>query len=532
MTDVSSDPHAVGMSESQVMTRPRAARASGCRAALGVWVEARALFIVAVSVVIVLSLLGIPNHFSQDGWLALNAGREIAAHGIPHRDYFTHMAYGVRWVDQQWLAQLLMYELERLGGMQMLTVVYVLITGAAFATGVGAARALGGEDLHVLTALVPGAFFYLVTAVSIRTQGLAYPLFVATLWLLAAETRSPVRRRRVYWVFPALLLWANVHGSVTMGVGLACLYGLTLLINDVREHGASGFKDIRAWTFVLASPLTLLATPYGTSIIHYYGVTLMNSQFGRLVSEWKPVSSVPILAVPLLVVMAATLYTIVRAILSARSRGARTTPLFDVLVLVALAVGAITAVRNITWFGLALVVLLPAALSQMKGGGPAPLRRARINLVFAVALAAIAVLGSVVVLGRPDAWFTSTYPVKAIPTLRALVAAKPRVKIYADVRYADWLIWEDPNTFSGRLAYDTSLELLTPSQLNAIADPAAGPRDGPKALLQPYGIWVLYPGNKSVVHKLLRRPGVRVVTRNAKMIIATHPVSAGTGASA
>ena len=52
------------------------------------------------------------------------------------------MAYGVRWVDQQWLAQLAMYELERLGGMQLLTVVYVLITGAAVAGAVAAARAL------------------------------------------------------------------------------------------------------------------------------------------------------------------------------------------------------------------------------------------------------------------------------------------------------------------------------------------------------------------------------------------------------
>ena len=33
--------------------------------------------------------------------------------------------------------------------------------------------------------LPAGAFFYLTTAVSIRTQGFAYPLFVATLWLLA-----------------------------------------------------------------------------------------------------------------------------------------------------------------------------------------------------------------------------------------------------------------------------------------------------------------------------------------------------------
>jgi hypothetical protein len=492
---------------------------------LGNWVEARALFIIAVSAVVILSLAGIPNHFSQDGWLALIAGRDIAAHGIPQHDFFTHMAYGVRWIDQQWLAQLLMYEIERVSGLQLLIVVYVLVTGAAFAGAVAAARRLGGEDLHVLALLPAGAFFYLATAVSIRTQGFAYPLFVATLWLLASQARSPVRRRRVYWVFPLLVLWANLHGSVTMGVGLAVLYGLTQLLAGVRTDGIKGLKDGGAWAFIVISPLTLLATPYGTAIVHYYRVTLLNSDFGRLVSEWKPVSSIPILAVPLYLLMAATLYTVVRGSLRARARGeAARTRLFDVVTLAALAIGAVTAVRNITWFGLAVMILLPAALTQLKSGASAPLRRARINRLFALTMTAVAVLAAILVLGRPDSWFTSSYPTNAVPTLKRLVANDPQVKIFADVRYADWLVWEDPQQFSGRIAYDTSLELLTSTQLDAIADPAAKPPHRP-GVLAPYGIWVLYPANKTNNRVVLRESGVKVITRNRKVVIATHPAT-------
>jgi hypothetical protein len=492
---------------------------------LGNWVEARALFVVAVSAVVILSLAGIPKHFTQDGWLALIAGRDIVAHGIPQHDFFTHMAYGVRWIDQQWLAQLLMDEIERVGGLQLLTVTYVLVTGAAFAGAVAAARRLGGEDLHVLALLPAGAFFYLATAVSIRTQGFAYPLFVATLWLLASEVRAPVRRLRVYWVFPLLVVWANLHGSVTMGVGLAVLYGLTTLLGSVREHGVRGLRDRRAWAFVAISPLTLLATPYGTAIIHYYRVTLLNSDFGRLVSEWNPVTSIPVLAVPLFALIAATLYTIVRGFLRARARGqAARTPLFDAITLVALAVGAITAVRNVTWFGLAVMILVPAAVTQLKSGAAAPLRNARINRIFAIAMAAIAALTAIVVLGRPDSWFTSTYPTTTVSTLKHLTARNPQVKIFADVRYADWLIWEDPKLFSGRIAYDTSLELLTPTQLDAIADPAARLAHG-RGVLATYGIWVLYPGNKTNNRVVLREPGVDVVTRDRKVVIATHPAT-------
>ncbi len=478
------------------------------------------MFIVAVCAVVSLSLAGIPHHFSQDGWLALVAGRVIAQHGVPTHDYFTAMAHGVQWVDQQWLAQLLMYELVHVGGLQLLTVLYVLVTGAAFTGAIAAARSLGGEDLHVLALLPAGAFFYLTTAVSIRTQGLAYPLFVATVWLLASEARSPVRRARVYWVFPMLILWANLHGSVTLGVGLATLYGATVLLGGLRADGIRGLADRRGLAFVLLSPLTLLATPYGIQIIHYYRATLMNSEFSRIVTEWKPVSSVPVLAVPLFILIALTAWVLIRVALRARRGGVRSTPLFDVLALLVLAIGAITAVRNITWFGLAVMILVPASWTQMKGGAAAPLRRARLNRLFALAMFAVTLLAVLVVLGRPASWFTSTYPARAVPTLKRLIAKEPGVKIFADVRYADWLIWKDPKLFSGRVAYDTSFELLTSAQLRVIADPAAKPKHG-HAPLSPYGIWMLYPVNHSTNRTLLRRPGVHVVTRNRKVIIAT-----------
>ncbi len=133
-----------------------------------------------------------------------------------------------------------MYEVEHLGGLQLLCVLYVVVTVAAFAGAVAAARRLGAEDLIVLVATLPGAFFYLVTACRSARRVWPTRLFVTALWLLASELRSPVRRRRVYWVFPILVLWGNLHGSVTLGAGLAVLYGLVLLLHNVRRQGLRG----------------------------------------------------------------------------------------------------------------------------------------------------------------------------------------------------------------------------------------------------------------------------------------------------
>ncbi len=486
------------------------------------WLTARAMFVVAVSGVLMISLLGIPTHFSQDGWLALIAGRLIAGHGIPQHDYFAVLTHGVRWVDQQWLAQWLMYAVTRVGGLPLLCVTYVLITMVAFSGAIAAARRLGGQDLHVLMATLPGAFFYLATALSIRTQGLAYPLFVTTLWLFASDLREHTHRARTYWVFPLLTVWGNLHGSVTLGVGLTMLYGGLRLLADVRRDGLrTGLRDIGAYPFLLLAPLTLLLSPYGTGIIHYYRATLMNPAFSRMVTEWKPVTSVPLLAIPLLVTVAVVLVAVVRAALLARAGRVSPPELFSVLTLGVLAVGAVIAVRNITWFGLALIVLLPAILTQVKGGGPAPLRRSRVNRLIAVATLALSVLVTGGILAQRASWFTRADPSRAIPTLRAILAARPHARILADVRYADWLIWEDPATFSGRVAYDTSFELLTQSQLAAISDLAAR-SSAARSLVREFPVWMLYPGNHHVNRLLLRRPGVRVVRRTRTFIIAVH----------
>jgi hypothetical protein len=481
---------------------------------IGEWVEARALFIVAVAIVLILTLAGIPQHFAQDSWLALVAGRLVADHGIPHHDDFTQMAYGVRWVDQQWLAQLLMYELQRLGGFQLLTVVYVLITSASFAGAIATARRLGGQDLHVLAMLPLGVFFYLVTAVAIRTQGLAYPLFIATIYLLASDARGGAPRRRTWWTLPILILWGNLHGSVTVGVGLVVLYGLVELCRCIRARRGMRLDGARALALIVLPPLTLFVTPYGTAIVHYYRVTLLNPEFGKLVTEWKPVTSTPVLAVPLFVLIAGTLYALARTW--------RRTPAFDLLVLLALAAAAVDAVRNVTWFGLAVMMLLPSAISKLKHDHPAPLRRARINRLLAIAFAVLSLLTTVVILTRPQSWFTSTYPTRAIPTLKRLIFRDPGVKIFADIRFADWLIWEDPHAFSGRVAYDTSLELLSDSQLRSIATVTNPGRRGVPAVLAPYGIWVLNPSNKTGDHYLLSRRGVRTILKTRRVVIATH----------
>lgn len=472
------------------------------------WLEAQSLFVAATAAIAIVGLATIPLHLGQDGWLALVGGRYVANHGVPSLDTLNVLTHGARWLDQQWLAQLLLYGVDQLGGLFLYGAVYVVLTTAAFGLTIAAARALGGTERTVLWVLVPPAFLYIAGSFEIRTQGLAYPLFVAVLWLLASEVRAPTRRR-VYLVFPLLVVWANLHGSVTMGAGLAVLYGITLLIEDLRRRSARSIRR-RTVVFLVAPAVCLLATPYGTSIVSYYRKTLLNPTFGQLITEWRPVTSTLVLAVPCLGLAATVIWLL--------GRSGRRTPMFDQLALVVLAAGAVFAVRNITWFGLACAMLMPACVAALLGHRPVAPRRRTINLTMAWLSLAVLVGSLITVAARPATWYERTYSGRTLATVETIVKEQPSARIFADVRYSDWMLWHDP-ALAGKLAYDTRLELLNTQQLRAIAGLGEIVTPHEADVLAPYRVLVLGTSN-TYTKLLLSRPGTRVVLRNSDATVA------------
>jgi hypothetical protein len=472
------------------------------------WLETQALFIAGAAAVAAFSVAKIPEHLNQDGWLALVGGRYIAAHGVPSHDTLNVLTHGTRWIDQQWLAQLVLYRLEQLGGLQLYTLLYVSLTIAGLGLVIAAARSLGGSERTILWVLPAAGFLYFAGSFQIRTQGFAYPLFVAVLWLLAKDAREP-SRRRVYVVFPLLILWANLHGSGTMGAGLVCLYGVTLAVEDLRKGRPRRIRG-RAATFVVGPLLCLLATPYGLSIVGYYRETLLNPTFSKVVTEWQPVTSIMVLAVPFLLLAFATVWLL--------GRSGKQTRLFDQLALIVLAFGAFYAVRNVTWFGLAAAMLLPGVIGTVTTGRTAPPRRRGLNL--AIASGALVVLvGSVAtVAAQPTSWFERGYDVRTVGAVQDVVRHRASARIFADVRFADWLLWHDP-ALAGRIAYDARFELLSRRQILGLADLTQMRAAGGADLLAGYEVVVLDPENGST-KLLLSRPGTRVVSRTPRGIVA------------
>ena len=173
-------------------------------------------------------------------------------------------------------------------------------------------------------------------------------------------------------------------------------------------------------------------------------------------------------------------------------RHASRTTLWERLALLVLVAGSISVIRNILFFGLFALMVMPvwlaigaraeaatepaegvaetgvAATGESSTAPRADRRRGRINAGLAFTAAAAVLIASVATLVRPASALELNYQRPALlAAVQRATQADPSLKVLAEDRFADWLLWRDP-ALSGRIANDVRFELLTAGQLNRI----------------------------------------------------------------
>jgi len=437
---------------------------------------------------------------AADGWMALLSGRVVAQHGLPSHDTLTIWAHGRDWVDQQWLAQVALYGLDRLGGLQLVMLVHAALVTLGLAGAAVLARRLGGSARSTTWVALPVLVAFWPGAVVMRPQSFAYPLFVAVLWLLLDDLR--MQSRRVYLVLPLLVLWANLHGSVIVGSALVSGYAVLELAGSLWRKPRT--VSPRSLVLLIAPWLCMLASPYATSLPHYYR-TIFSSSFGTYVTEWAPTT---------LTLVHAPIYLLALGGLWLLGRTRRTASLFEILAFVGLSLLAFDAVRNAVWLALISLVVLPRLMDTLRAPAVEP---RRMNRMLAIAMLAGVALATVVVAFQTSSWFTKEqYPAAAESA--AAAAAGTHGRVLANERYADWLVFEHPQ-LAGRIAYDSRFELLTSRQLRSVTE-FRNLVAGWPTTVRGYSVLVLDKGDDAKpIRALLRARAARVVLRRGPIVV-------------
>jgi hypothetical protein len=484
--------------------RPRRLRrVDGSTRDFGGVLARNSLVIALIAVLAIVLLLVAPELMVADSWMTLLAGREIAEHGLPSHEALTLVPLGREWVDQQWLAQVVFYRVESLGGLRLALVLDVVLVVLAFLGATVAARLRGASARSTLFALT-ACVLVAPWAWQLRAQSFALPLFVAVLALVAADPK--LTRRRTLLVFALLVLWANAHGSVILGAAIVSWAGALGLICAARRR-SSRTTAPRSLLFLLAPWACVLVSPYALDLPGYYKLLLVDSPVSKVIVEWQA----PKPSGWTLLFFAVAVATVVMAVWQRRRLSA-----YDLGVLALTLAGALRSGRGIVWFALAVAVLLPIALDGALGGDSGPVHR-RIGIALSGGAAGLALVVCVATLLRPAAWFERTWPEAAVRAVARAGAGPGPKAVFPSDKHADWLLWK-LGPLRGRVAYDVRFELLTRRELRSIVLYKSLEK-GWDGATNGYRVIVVDPGDTPTHAARLKRLGLHELYRDDSIVV-------------
>lgn len=211
------------------------------------------------------------------------AGRWMVEHrALPMRDMFSWTMPGAPWTAHEWLSELLLYGVWSFMGLQGA----VILATACFAlTAAYLVRFLC--DRVEPQQVVPIALLFL-GQISIhflaRPHVMVWPL--VAVWVGTLVATVDARRSPPWWLLLLLLLWANLHASFTLGVGVAAALALDAIVEapsaDARRQALTRWS-----TFGVGCVIAVAINPNGLGTLTHALHMMQMKETLAVISEWK-----------------------------------------------------------------------------------------------------------------------------------------------------------------------------------------------------------------------------------------------------
>ncbi len=331
----------------------------------------------------------------------LQTGKYILDHGIPYHDPYSFSAYGSKWVAQSWLAELTYGVLDRSIGAFGIRL-FDAAVGACIATLLFYVAWKCSRD-RLRAFLLAG--LSLIVMLQVWTER---PLLIGLLAMLVVvvivEVPSSFVARHVRVSLPLTMwIWANVHGTFSIGFGFLALH----LIGRWLE-GAPPLRgrerDITIGTAIASAAVFL--NPYGIDLVLFPIRLMGRGQVLAHVEEWQSPNFRDLGGMFFGLLIVVTLIVFAR-----KSPGKR-----DLLVSIVFLLLGLWAVRNV---GLAAIVVLPVLARLVRpererknADGRNPLNRIALLALFFVGIFFV-----VWACGQPN-FDLKRYPVAAYDNLQ------------------------------------------------------------------------------------------------------------------
>ena len=376
---------------------------------------ATALFFIVVATVA--CLMPIQN----DTWWQLRAGQEFWQTGsVPLEETYSHTANGRFWMNHEWLSEAIFYAVYRAGGLPLL--IMLAVVAATVSVGITWSLMRGPTLIRLaLAGLTLG-----VTSIAWTPRPHVFTL------LLVAVTTAGLVARRQWWLPVVFLVWANLHGGFTLGVGLLGAFWLAGI--------SYGWTTIATRSvLVTACLLMTLATPLGISFWLELPASLSRLQAYE-VQEWRGPALTDVSLLPFWCVLGGLVYFVYQ-----RGRTLFADPADRLLTIASLLFVplALTSLRNVPPF---LVLSLPVVSRALRASMPPPVPRlstaqARVHVGILACAGVIAVTVVAIAWTIPLARL-GWNPVSEAATAAIADCEGPLYNSYDDGGYVVWFLPE------------------------------------------------------------------------------------------
>jgi hypothetical protein len=228
-----------------------------------------------------------------DVWWHIRVGEGIlTTHRWPTADPYSFTAHGSPWIAYEWLGEVLLAEVNRLGGLTALLALNVILAGAVV-SGLYCYASMRSRNCKAAFVAVVAVLPIAYLSFTLRPQMVGYLFLVLTLIILERFRQGHLRE---LWLLPPIfLLWVNTHGTFVFGLFALGVYWGSGLI-DIHWGGLesrlwTGAERRRIAIVALLCFLALTMTPYGTQIAAY-PLDMAFSQPINVanIQEWQPVA--------------------------------------------------------------------------------------------------------------------------------------------------------------------------------------------------------------------------------------------------
>ncbi|HTX92413.1 MAG TPA: hypothetical protein VMC09_14475 [Anaerolineales bacterium] len=366
-----------------------------------------------------------------DFWWHLRTGELIVqTRAIPHIDPFSFTKTGTPWVAHEWLTELIIYGLYRLGGYALLILVFsIVITGAFLLTYLrtpSPARPYIAGFCLLLGALSTAPTW------GVRPQMLS--LLITSIFLYFLDVYIKQQKiKTLIWLPLITVVWVNLHAGYLLGLAVVAIYIAGWAIDILRTlivEKRGPYKQELYPILNLCAALALcipaaLANPNGYRILLYPFETLTSPSMAQFIQEWFSPDFHQIIWQPLAV--------LILALIGAGMLGRKSLSPTKILLVVAFGYLALRSMRNVPLFAIVAAPVLAEQIDSLihlsAGTGELP---------------------------RPIRWFAGALLVLVlmITGLRFIQVARQQIKTEADAYPKQAVDWIAQNKPAGNL-YDT-----------------------------------------------------------------------------